>query len=159
MSLGLVRTCLVARGRFLPLEGEDAGSQQSAIEALQRTCFLRKLLTALIGHHIDMPDLDIGLLLSLNLCFDLLLDASAVPDVGEDECLNTQIRNHLSSPRAIRAIRACDQDRLALEGLGWCGELGVLLLAEHWPWKNLCRDPVKGFIADADEDCDDGKDD
>jgi len=86
-----------------------------------------------------MPDLDVGLVCRCRLCFDTPLHSRAIPDIREDEPLDTEVGNHLSGPGAKRAVRARDQDRLAFEGFGRGGEPGILLLANHPPWENLCQ--------------------
>jgi len=134
-----VLTCLPPLRGLLPLEGEYPSSQQHPIKTFELSRLLGKLLAALVGHHIDMPDLDIGLVRRGGLCFDKLLDSRAIPDVGEDESLDTEIGNLLSSSGAKRTVRARDQDRLALEGFGWSSELRVLLFAKHLPWEHLCQ--------------------
>src|SRR5204862_8053915 len=115
-------------GRLLSVEGKDPGSQQDRIEALETSRPRSERLATLVRHHIDLPDLDVGLARRLGLRLDALLNCCAILDVSQDESLDIEICYQPGNPGAKRAVCAGDQDRLTLEGFRGGGELGILLL-------------------------------
>ncbi len=101
-----------AFGRLAAIEGEDPRSQEDVIEALQPPCLLSHFQTACKRHHVDLPDQNVGrgLVQLAELCLDLLLDASAVLDVYENESLDIAMGKDLGGPRAKCAVCAGDED-------------------------------------------------